>query len=53
MSIILSLGRWGGVYVFYRGYSFRLCLGWVALTILPEDIDGVLDRLRAPRKVGQ
>ena len=53
MSIILSIGRWGGVYVFYRDYSIRLCLGWLALTILPEDIDVALDRLRAQRKEGQ
>lgn len=53
MSIILSIGRWGGVYVFFRGYSLRPCLGRIALTILPEDIDVVLERLRHRQKDGQ
>lgn len=44
MSIVLSFGRWGGVYI-TRGWSFRLCLGWVALTILPADLDRLLRRL--------
>ena len=41
MSIILSFGKWGGVYA-HGGHSWRLCLGWVAITLLPEDIDDVL-----------
>ena len=45
MSIILSIGRWGGVYVHYRGYTWRICLGWLAITFVPEDIDVVLNRL--------
>ena len=45
MSIILSLGRWGGVYVHYRGYTRRICLGWLAITFVPEDINVVLNRL--------
>lgn len=44
MSIILSFGRWGGVY-YHGGWSKRLCLGWVALTLLPADIDPILRRL--------
>jgi hypothetical protein len=43
MSFTLSLGQWGGFY-FQRGYSWRLCLGWVSLTWFPEDIDDILDR---------
>jgi hypothetical protein len=42
MSIILSFGKWGGVYV-SRGYSWRICLGWMAITFIPRDIDDVLD----------
>lgn len=42
MSIIISIGKkWGGVY-WYRGLSCRLCLGWVAITILPVDDDILL-----------
>lgn len=44
MSIILSIGRYGGVYVVW-GWSKRICLGWVALTVIPADIDRLLTRL--------
>lgn len=38
MSVILSFGKWGGIYI-YHGFSFRVCLGWIALTIIPVDVD--------------
>jgi hypothetical protein len=38
MTVILSVGRWGGIYI-HRGYSCRLCLGFFAVTVLPCDID--------------
>jgi hypothetical protein len=34
--LIISIGKWGGVY-FFRGWSKRLCLGWVAFTFIPQD----------------
>lgn len=43
MTIILSIGRWGGVYVAW-GWSKRFCLGWVALTFLPCDIDDLFSQ---------
>lgn len=46
MTFMLSIGRWGGFYR-YRGFGLRLCLGWVALTWLPADIDDLLDALEA------
>ena len=45
MSFILSFERWDGMYL-QCGYSLRLCLGWMAITIIPADIDTVFDRLR-------
>ena len=42
LSVILSFGRWGGVYV-YGGFGIRVCLGWIALTILPVDIDDIIE----------
>jgi hypothetical protein len=36
MMLIISIGGWGGIY-FYRGWSKRLCLGWVAITFIPSD----------------
>lgn len=38
MSIVLSFGKWGGFYVSH-GYTWRFCLGFAALTIIPQDID--------------
>lgn len=42
MSFILSVGPWGGFYHSLGKASWRLCLGWVALTIIAKDIDPVL-----------
>jgi uncharacterized protein (DUF433 family) len=44
MSFVINIGSWGGIYV-YRGATFRLCLGWVALTIWPFDIDYLISDL--------
>ena len=41
MTIIFSFGRYGGFYC-SRG---RLCLGWMAITVLLFDIDDVLEKL--------
>ncbi len=40
-TVSISWGEYGGFY-FYRGYSTRLCLGWVAFTYIPSDIDTIL-----------
>ncbi len=39
-SLILSIGSYGGFYI-RRHKTFRICLGWVALTVIPFDIDAV------------
>jgi len=41
MSIILSFGKFGGFYI-HNGFTKRICLGWVALTFIPMDIDVIL-----------
>lgn len=38
MTLMLSIGKWGGVYLTW-GYTKRLCLGWVAITYIPRDDD--------------
>ncbi len=43
MSFIVSFGKYGGFY-FRRDYATRLCLGWLALTFLPCDIDDAFTR---------
>lgn len=42
MAIVISIGPWGGIYCTW-GFAFRLCLGWVALTILPMDGDRLME----------
>ena len=42
MTFILSFGKWGGIY-WHRGFGFRLCLGWIAFTFWPADIDVILE----------
>jgi len=46
MTIALSFGHWGGIYV-YIGYTWRICLGWVALTLFPCDLDDLLNEALA------
>jgi len=38
MTIAFSFGKWGGFY-WKRGNTWRLCLGWAAITIMFFDID--------------
>lgn len=41
MSVIFAVGAWGGFY-WHRGYTIRVCLGWVSISYFPHDIDDVL-----------
>lgn len=41
MSIVISIGKYGGFY-FYRKHTTRLCLGWIAFTYLPNEIDDLI-----------
>jgi len=41
MTFMINIGSWGG---FYFG-SGRLCLGWIAFTILFLDVDELLRSL--------
>jgi len=41
MTFTVSFGKWAGFYIF-KGYTFRVCLGWVAFTYFPIDIDEIL-----------
>lgn len=45
MSFILSFGKYGGFYIKNGKISFRVCLGWMAFTILYEDIDNTFNRI--------
>jgi len=47
MSIVLSFGRYGGFYI-HNGFTKRICLGWMALTFIPKDIDIILAQAGYP-----
>jgi hypothetical protein len=40
----ISWGKYGGWYILLR-YTKRICLGWVAITYFPFDIDEKLNEL--------
>jgi hypothetical protein len=42
-TLSISWGKYGGFY-WRRGYTTRLCLGWIALTYFREDLDEILSR---------
>jgi len=44
VTIALSFGAWDGFYLERGEISWRLCLGWIALTLLFEDLDVWLER---------
>jgi len=41
-TISISWGEYGGFY-FNNGFTKRICLGWIAFTYLPIEIDDILD----------
>lgn len=41
MTLMLTVGKWGGIYC----RSGRLCLGWLAFTFMPFDIDPLLESM--------
>lgn len=49
MTFMVNIGKWGGVY-FHHGFSTRLCLGWIAFTFIPADMDEILAKWREERK---
>jgi len=42
---MISIGKWGGFYL-HRGWSYRLCIGWIAFSFFPVDGDEILDLAR-------
>lgn len=43
-TITISVGEYGGFYVVNQ-YCFRVCLGWIAFTYWPFDIDNKLEEM--------
>lgn len=46
MTFTISIGKYGGFY-WQRGFATRLCLGFVAITIWPFDVDFYLEQQMA------
>jgi len=47
MTILITFGAYGGFYFDYsKGFSFRMCLGWAAITIMRCDLEKVLSRMK-------
>jgi len=42
VGIMISVGKWGGLYVSFKGWSKRICLGFVAITLFPTDGDEII-----------
>jgi len=43
-SITLAVGKWGGIYI-RNGWSWGLCLGWVAITFIPADVEELVGHM--------
>jgi hypothetical protein len=41
VTLAISIGSWGGFYLHW-GHTKRICIGWVALTWLPCDLDSLI-----------
>ena len=41
LGIVISIGRWDPPHIKW-GWMFRICLGFVALTIIPRDGDDII-----------
>lgn len=45
MAFAISIGKWGGFYCHTSKMSARVCVGWIAFTLLRFDLDVVLEKL--------
>ena len=56
MTIAISVGRWGGIYTQPGRKSWRLCLGFVAFTVIFQDLDywliDLIELAKLKRKTG-
>jgi len=44
MTFMINIGKYGGFYILNKT-SFRVCLGWIAFTFIPFDIDDFIKSL--------
>jgi hypothetical protein len=48
-TVSVSWGSYGGFYV-YSGYTKRMCLGWLAITYFPDDIDVYMEKYTSQKQ---
>lgn len=41
---MINIGKYGGFYILNKT-SFRICLGWIAFTLMPVDMDDFIKSL--------
>jgi hypothetical protein len=47
LSITLCFGKYGGFHFYFTAWSWRVCLGWMALTIYPQtDLEAFIEHLK-------
>lgn len=45
-TVAVSVGPWGGFYV-HRKFFQRVCIGWLAITVVPVELDDLMDAYAA------
>ena len=53
LSISLCVGKYGGFYSQFTPNFFRVCLGWIALTLWFIDLESFITHLRTKKKYEQ
>ena len=43
LTLMINFGAYGGIYAKIYKISARICLGWVAFTVINQDIDYILE----------
>lgn len=46
MGLMISIGKWGGIYFVPHAFAPRLCLGWIAFTLFKSDGDNIIEMAR-------
>ena len=45
MTITLAIGKYGGFYAQFNSQFWRICLGWIAITLYFSDLEDFITKL--------
>jgi hypothetical protein len=45
VSLMVVIGKYGGFYIHKGHGSFRICLGWIAITFFNYDIEDAFEKM--------